>query len=197
VCGSICSPSCAYQLCLTEPGSCISTLLNRTRVMFILNRTRVMFIFCRYHNCASTPKVKHNFSDFSRANVKFPDISRFPRWVASLNKWIGGRGVHGPKFPGPAWPSPLALWPGPLIQLICKARPVQARSLAGPAWPGHFLRRHYDDCKFAMHYANLNSLIQTNSSLPQCAQILSSCPVQCRVQTDSISKLRSLGLVTA
>jgi len=32
------------------------------------------------------------------------------------------RGVHGPKFPGSAWP-------GPLIKVICKARPIQARSL--------------------------------------------------------------------
>jgi len=44
-------------------------------------------------------------------------------------------GVHGPKFPGPACSHYSPARPGPLIKVICKALPVQAHSLAGPARP--------------------------------------------------------------
>jgi len=62
-----------------------------------------------------------------------------------------GRVVHGPKFPGPVCPGPLILWPGPLIKVICKARPVQARSIAGLAHTCVVITI------IAMHYANLKT----------------------------------------
>ena len=54
--------------------------------------------------------------------------------------------------PGPAHSHYGPAQPGSLINVICKARPVQAHSLAGLVRPGRFLH-HYNDC---MHYANLN-----------------------------------------
>ena len=42
------------------------------------------------------------------------------------------RGVHGPNFPGPAHSH---YGPARPVKVICKARPVQACSLAGPAGP--------------------------------------------------------------
>ena len=42
---------------------------------------------------------------------------------------VSTRGVHGPKFPGPARPARIMArpGPGPLITVNCKAWPVQAR----------------------------------------------------------------------
>jgi len=70
--GTICCPSCACQLHLT--------------VLWLR-------LFCDYHNCGITARANHNFPYFSltisnfpdlfMTNVKFPEISRFYRWVDS------------------------------------------------------------------------------------------------------------------
>jgi len=68
-CGTIGSPSCACQLYLTELQLCL---------------------FRDHLNCGSTPQANHNsltfpnFLDISLANIKFPQFSRFAKWVIIL-----------------------------------------------------------------------------------------------------------------
>jgi len=74
-CGTICSPSCAYQLYLTVLG---------------------LYLFCDDHRqttiFVSSPRL-FNFPDFSLTNLKFPDFSWFTWWVTTLSEFILARVV--------------------------------------------------------------------------------------------------------